>query len=143
MNLEDIGQKAFSFALIYALLTTVFTIAMLSAGINPPATFKALYLPSTFFSKFVMDLRSKLPSNYVPSDVFATMATITAVAAIVQFVFSLLWGFLALITVFAYIIPAECSFLVPVLYFIGAFLQGMVWYYVIVRVLSKLRMWFV
>ncbi len=143
MKLEDIGEKAFSFAFLYALLSSIVTIALVSSGIQVPSTLRTMYLPTTFFASYVADLRSKLPTDYMPADVFVTIGATTAVAAIVQFIFSLLFSFIALIMVFTTIIPPQCSFLIPVLYFVGSFLQGMVWYYVFVKIFSKLRTWII
>ena len=140
MNLEEIGEKAFSFALLFSVLNTIIVLTLLASGYPPEQLQTPLFMAATYLYSNVNQMAQNLPTNATISDITAAAGTLL-ISGIGQFLTSLLFGFLTLIQTFALIIPPEVSFLVIPLYFIGAFLQVMVWYYFMTRVLDTFRSW--
>jgi len=140
MNLEEIGEKAFTFALIFSLVSTIIVLTLLAGGYPPEQLRAPLFLAATTLYKNVKSLAGELPKNATLEEVKWTMAA-SFVSGFGQFIMSFLFGFLGLVQTIASIIPSEVGFLTIPLYFIGSFLQVMVWYYFLTRVLDTLRSW--
>ena len=138
MDLAEIGERAFSFALVFSVVSTIIVIALLAAGLPPEVLNVPLYIPVSAFYQNVQNLVSKLPQNATITELFYA-STSALLGGFVQFVFTLLFGVLALVHTLAMIVPPQVRFLVAPLYFVGAFLQLMIWYYIVTRIFSALK----
>jgi len=138
MDLSDIGRRVYGFSLVYSIIITIIVVGLVSAGLPPESLNSPLFLPSSRFYSAVNDIASNIPKNATLSG-FLLKAGGTLVTVLLQFSFTLLFGLIALVQSLAYIIPQQYSFLIPPLFFIGSFLQFIVWYYIITEVLSRLR----
>ncbi len=134
---DVIGEKAFAFGFIFSLVSTFFTVALVSAGVDP-GEISRFFLPMSWFYDTIQRMQSQLPQDQVTSTVAVTMVTAAVATMTAQFVVSLVTSFLALVEIIASIIPQQLSFLVPPLYFFGGVLQFILWVYVINRILELL-----
>lgn len=140
MDLAEIGEKAFGFALIFSLISTIIVIALLSAGLPPDTVNVPLYAPVSLFYRNVQAIVEKIPTNATVTDL-VTATAVAFISGFTQFLFTLVFGLLAAVQTIATLIPAEVRFLVFPLYFIGAFLQLSIWYYIVTKVFSILKSW--
>jgi len=138
LNLNTIAQGAFYFSLIFSIVITVIGLAFLSAGIEVPPQITSLMLPTSYFVNATRNIVANYPSEPTSSSVAWVKAFVAALTAILQFLYTLLTGFLTMVVTLAQLIPPQLSFFVPPLFFIGAFLQLAEWYYVTQKVLNLL-----
>lgn len=140
MDLEEIGRKIYSFALYYSIVMTVITLALIGAGLPAEAFNLPLFTPATRLYEVTMSVVSRLPQNATIADLLMGLS-FGIVGGVLQFTISLLFGVLALVQTLAMIVPPDVRFLVVPLFFVGAFIQLMVWYYIAVKLYNLLRSW--
>lgn len=134
-----LGERIFSFGLLFALIATVFVLALAGAGVDP-GELSRFFMPMSWFYSTLEDIRSSLPKEQIDIGTASLIAGAAVVAGALQFVVNIVLGFLALVEVIASIIPSQLSFLIPPLYFIGGFLQFVLWVYAINLIFNLLRM---
>jgi len=135
---EKIGQAAFNFDLIFSIIITVIGISLLANGINPGAEVTGLFLPFKWIYGETYRISSTLPSQPTSTSITATIGSLGLLAIFLEFLFMLITGFLNIVYVIGTIVPAQLKFLVPALYFIGAFLQLMTWIYIVNQIVNRL-----
>jgi len=140
MDLEEIGQKVFTFALYYSIIMTVITLALISAGLPAEAFNLPLFAPATRLYEVTMSIASRLPQNATIMDLL-TGLSFGIVGGVLQFTMALLFGVLALVQTLATLVPPDVRFLVVPLFFVGAFIQTMVWYYLAIKLYNTLKSW--
>jgi len=138
---EEIGETAFRFAFVFSIVTTVLIVGLLAAGFPVDVLSDIpLFMPSTRLYSYTQDVVGRLPQEASAADLVIAVATIY-VTGFAQFVFIMLSGVIALVYTIASLLPPQLVFLTFPLYFVGALVQVMVWYYASIRVLASLRSW--
>jgi len=140
MDLEQIGERIFGFMLYYSVIITVITLTLISAGIPVDAFDLPLFTPANRFYEMTMAIAAKLPTNATITS-FLFGLSFGIVGAAVQLLTTLVTGVLALIQTIAMLIPPDVRFLVVPLYFVGSFVQVVVWYYLAVKIYNLLKSW--
>lgn|GEM_PF-5697703 len=139
MEIADrIGKTAFNFNLIFSVIMTVIGLALLASGVDPGSQVEGAFLPLSWFYAKTHQLQSDFPSSPTSFDVTAPMILAGLLAVTLEFILMMLGGFLALVYLISSIIPEQLGFLVLPLYFIGAFIQLMVWIYAANMLVTKL-----
>ncbi len=136
ISLDSIASAAFAFAFMFSILITIIALAYLSSGIEVPKEIETLMLPTSYFINVTRSIVSQYPSSPTAGVIAWTKVAIAAVTALLQFLYTLLTGFINIVIVISKIVPPSCAYLLPPLYFIGAFLQFTLWYYVTKKILS-------
>jgi len=137
--LDEIAQYAFSFQLAVAILATVISLAMISGGVEPPQQITALMLPTTFIYSQVNNIVSSLPTNATTASVSWIWIAATLGSAVLQFLYTMLTGFMTLTIVISTVIPPPFTVLSAPVVAIGAFLQLCVWYYLLKKILAYIK----
>jgi len=140
MDLAEIGERAFAFALVFSLVATIIVISMLSAGLPPDMIDVPLFAPATMFYSNVQSVVEKIPQNATPTDLVGATAA-AFIGGFLQFILTMLTGLLLAVYTIASVIPPEVRFLVFPLYFVAGFLQMAVWHYVVSKVFSMVKSW--
>jgi len=140
MDLDELGRKIFSFTMVFSVLITVMVSALVAGGFPASSLSLPLFLPASRFYSIVQDMASKIPQR---ADVITmvTMSTVAFLGGFTQFAFTMLFGILSIVYMIASILPPEVSFLSVPLFFIGSFLQVVVWYYIVFTFFSWLKSW--
>lgn len=135
---EDVGRTAFEFNLVFAIVITLIGVALLANGVNPGAQVTSLFLPINWIYENTFALQKSLPHDFTPISAISQLGLVGVMGVFLQFLYTMVVGFLSLVYVISTIIPAELRFLIPPLYVLGAFIQLMVWMYFINKLLSFL-----
>lgn len=135
---ERIGKTAFNFNLIFSLVITVIGIALLSNGINPGDKVTGLFIPLDWVYQKTAQIQQNLPADYTPLDVLQALGMTGLFGIFLEFLFMMISGFLVLVYTISTVIPSQLLYLTVPLYFIGAFVQLMVWIYMLTVILDKL-----
>jgi len=141
MDLEQFGERVFSFALYYSIIITVITLALISAGIPPESFSLPLFTPATRFYQMTMAIASKLPQGEVSMFELLVGISFGIVGAVTQLLTSLTTGVLALVQTIALLVPPDVRFLVVPLFFVGSFIQIMIWYYLAIKLYNLFKSW--
>jgi hypothetical protein len=139
VNLDYIGERAFSFALVFSVVVTFVVTSLLASGFPPDELARIpLFTSSAQLYSHVREMSESIPREAdVPTIISSAFAVL--VTGFSQFVITLLFGIIALVQTIGELIPPEAGFLVVPLYFVGSFIQVMVWYYFLTRVLEWMR----
>lgn len=140
MDIAEIGERAFGFALVFSIVSTVIVISMLSAGLPPDMINVPLFAPATMFYRNVKAVVETIPSNATPTELVSATAA-AFIGGFLQFMLTMLTGLLLAVYTIAAVIPPEVRFLVFPLYFIAGFLQMTIWYYIVTKVFSVVKSW--
>jgi len=135
---ERIGKTAFEFNLLFSIVTTIIGTALLANGINPGNYITGLFMPIDWLYRSTVQVQSSLPQDFNPLDIVTTLGATGIIAIFLEFMFMMLLGFLVLVYTISVILPAQLAFLTVPLYFLGAFIQLMVWVYAIGIMIDKL-----
>lgn len=130
--LSDIGEKAFGFAFITAVISTVIGLAMIGAGVPPESFDVPIFMGIKPFYEMTYKIVNQLPQG-TPMDVF-TFLKISALilsGTFVQFLTTIMGCVLLIVQTIAEIVPAPVSYLVVPLYFVGAIIQVSIWVYLL------------
>jgi len=140
MDIAEIGERAFGFALVFSLVSTVIVISMLSAGLPPDMINVPLFAPATMFYSNVKAVVETIPSNATPTELVSATAA-AFIGGFLQFMLTMLTGLLLAVYTIASVIPPEVRFLVFPLYFVAGFLQMAIWYYIVTKVFNVVKSW--
>jgi len=149
---EELGEKAFNFALFTAILFTVFGLIAIANGVNIPDTYSSLFIPLKNIYSYTEQLKSGLETinetqsgnvferlfGWIRAGVAVTAMSLSVAGVLLNIMFLVLTIFLHLVAIIQNVLPPTLSFLVLPFAFIASFLQLSVWIYLVKKILSLL-----